>query len=196
MILRSPYRYLLAAAVLAALLCFLPARGADAPDQPEQTLELTARQTDVPQGEPAGADLSDRTQKNAYLHQTLYYAPCGHSVQRREKLSARLVGLTRGALESEIGDVLPDATVTGFSADAVDVTLRKDIPCPLHWVLKGGDDGLLCVLQNQDGETLGVIRRTDIPVTAAPEGEQDDLRDGRMFDDVQALEGYLESLSS
>ena len=196
MILRSPYRYLLAAAVLAALLCFLPARGADAPDQPEQTPELTARQTDVPQGEPAGADLSDRTQKNAYLHQTLYYAPCGHSVQRREKLPARLVGLTRGALESEIGDVLPDATVTGFSADEVDVTLRKDIPCPLHWVLKGGDDGLLCVLQNQDGETLGVIRRTDIPVTAAPEGERDDLRDGRMFDDVQALEGYLESLSS
>ena len=26
--------------------------------------------------------------------------------------------------------------------------------------------------------------------------EQDELRDGRMFDDVQALEGYLESLSS
>lgn len=196
MILRSPYRYLLAAAVLAALLCFLPARGADAPDQPEQTPERTAKQTDVPQGEPAGADLSDRTQKNAYLHQTMYYAPCGHSVQRREKLPTRLVGLTRGALESEIGAVLPGATVTGFSAGEVDVTLRKDIPCPLHWVLKGGDDGLLCVLQNQDGEALGVIRRTDIPVTAAPESEQDDLREGRMFDDVQALEGYLESLSS
>ena len=196
MLLRSPYRYLLAAAVLAAMLCLLPARGADAPVQPEKSLELTARQSDAPQEEPAGADLSDRTQKNAYLHQTLYYAPCGHSVQRREKLPAKLVGLTRGALESKIGSVLPDAAVTGFSAGEVDVTLRKEIPCPLHWVLQGGDDGMLCVLQNQDGETMSVIRQTDIPVTAAPESEQSDLRGGRMFDDVQALEGYLESLSS
>ena len=196
MLLRSPYRYLLAAAVLAAMLCLLPARGADAPVQTEKSLELTARQSDAPQEEPAGADLSDRTQKNAYLHQTLYYAPCGHSVQRREKLPAKLVGLTRGALESKIGSVLPDAAVTGFSAGEVDVTLRKEIPCPLHWVLQGGDDGMLCVLQNQDGETMSVIRQTDIPVTAAPESEQSDLRGGRMFDDVQALEGYLESLSS
>ena len=196
MLLRSPYRYLLAAAVLAAMLCLLPARGADAPVQPEKSLELTARQSDAPQEEPAGADLSDRTQKNAYLHQTLYYAPCGHSVQRREKLPAKLVGLTRGALESKIGSVLPDAAVTGFSAGEVDVTLRKEIPCPLHWVLQGGDNGMHCVLQNQDGETMSVIRQTDIPVTAAPESEQSDLRDGRMFDDVQALEGYLESLSS
>lgn len=196
MLLRSPYRYLLAAAVLAAMLCLLPARGADAPVQPEKPLELTARQSDAPQEEPAGADLSDRTQKNAYLHQTLYYAPCGHSVQRREKLPAKLVGLTRGVLESEIGSVLPDAAVTGFSAGEVDVTLRKEIPCPLHWVLQGGDNGMLCVLQNQDGETMSVIRQTDIPVTAAPESEQSDLRDGRMFDDVQVLEGYLESLSS
>ena len=188
------YRYLLIIVVVAALLCLMPARGADAPNEKKPQTE-TAQSVEAAEA-PAGADLSVKTDRETYLHRTLYYAPCGHSVQRREKLPARLVGLTRGALESEIGDVLPDATVTGFSADEVDVTLRKDIPCPLHWVLKGGDDGLLCVLQNQDGETLGVIRRTDIPVTAAPEGEQDDLRDGRMFDDVQALEGYLESLSS
>ena len=188
------YRYLLIIVVVAALLCLMPARGADAPNEKKPQTE-TAQSVEAAEA-PAGADLSVKTDRETYLHRTLYYAPCGHSVQRREKLPARLVGLTRGALESEIGDVLSDATVTGFSADEVDVTLRKDIPCPLHWVLKGGDDGLLCVLQNQDGETLGVIRRTDIPVTAAPEGEQDDLRDGRMFDDVQALEGYLESLSS
>ena len=60
MLLRSPYRYLLAAAVLAAMLCLLPARGADAPVQTEKSLELTARQSDAPQEEPAGADLSDR----------------------------------------------------------------------------------------------------------------------------------------
>lgn len=55
---------------------------------------------------------------------------------------------------------------------------------------------MLAVWQNTTGEALSVVRKTDIPVTAAAEEEQDELRDGRMFDDVQALEGYLESLSS
>lgn len=52
MLLRSPYRYLLAAAVLAAMLCLLPARGADAPVQTEKSLELTARQSDAPRKNP------------------------------------------------------------------------------------------------------------------------------------------------
>lgn len=190
-VLRAFYRYLLAAAVIAALLCFLPARGTDSPEQPERLAEQTA-----PSSEPAGADLSDRTQKNAYLHQTLYYAPCGHSVQRREKLPSRLVGLTRGALESQIQEEMPNVTITGFSGQEVDVTLKMEIPCPLHWVLKGGGDGMLCVLQNQDGESLSVVRQTDIPILAASESEQNELLEGRIFDDVQALEGYLESLSS
>ena len=102
----------------------------------------------------------------------------------------------RGALEKEIGGLYENAAVTGFSAAEVDVSTRMDVPCPLHWVLRAGDDGLLAVLQNTTGETLTVVRRTDIPVALAAGEEQDELRDGRMFDDVQALEGYLESLSS
>ena len=96
-------------------------------------------------------------------------------------------------LEKEIGGLYENAAVTGFSAGEVDITTRMDMPCPLHWVLRGGEDGLLAVWQNTTGEALSVVRKTDIPVTAAAEEEQDD---GRMFDDVQALEGYLESLSS
>lgn len=99
-------------------------------------------------------------------------------------------------LEKEIGELYENAAVTGFSAGEVDITTRMDMPCPLHWVLQGGEDGLLAVWQNTTGEALSVVRKTDIPVTAAAEEEQDELRDGRMFDDVQALEGYLESLSS
>ena len=55
---------------------------------------------------------------------------------------------------------------------------------------------LLAVLQNRTGESLEVVRATDVPLTAAPDEEQAALRAGRIFDDVQALEGYLESLSS
>lgn len=188
------YRYLLIIVVVAALLCLMPARGADAPN--EKKPQTAAAQSGESAGAPAGADLSAQTNRETYLHRTLYYAPCGHSVQRREKLPAQLVGLTRGALEKEIGGLYENAAVTGFSAGEVDITTRMDMPCPLHWVLRGGEDGLLAVWQNTTGEALSVVRKTDIPVTAAAEEEQDELRDGRMFDDVQALEGYLESLSS
>ena len=188
------YRYLLIIVLVAALLCLMPARGADAPN--EKKPQTAAAQSVESAEAPAGADLSAKTNRETYLHRTLYYAPCGHSVQRREKLPAQLVGLTRGALEKEIGGLYENAAVTGFSAAEVDVSTRMDVPCPLHWVLRGGEDGLLAVWQNTTGEALSVVRKTDIPVTAAAEEEQDELRDGRMFDDVQALEGYLESLSS
>ena len=188
------YRYLLIIVLVAALLCLMPARGADAPN--EKKPQTAAAQSVESAEAPAGADLSAQTNRETYLHRTLYYAPCGHSVQRREKLPAQLVGLTRGALEKEIGERYENAAVTGFSAGEVDITTRMDMPCPLHWVLRGGEDGLLAVWQNTTGEALSVVRKTDIPVTAAAEEEQDELRDGRMFDDVQALEGYLESLSS
>ena len=188
------YRYLLIIVLVAALLCLMPARGADAPN--EKKPQTAAAQSVESAEAPAGADLSAQTNRETYLHRTLYYAPCGHSVQRREKLPAQLVGLTRGALEREIGGLYENAAVTGFSAGEVDITTRMDMPCPLHWVLQGGEDGLLAVWQNTTGEALSVVRKTDIPVTAAAEEEQDELRDGRMFDDVQALEGYLESLSS
>ena len=188
------YRYLLIIVLVAALLCLMPARGADAPN--EKKPQTAAAQSVESAEAPAGADLSAQTNRETYLHRTLYYAPCGHSVQRREKLPAQLVGLTRGVLEKEIGGLYENAAVTGFSAAEVDVSTRMDVPCPLHWVLRVGDDGLLAVLQNTTGETLTVVRRTDIPVALAAGEEQDELRDGRMFDDVQALEGYLESLSS
>ena len=188
------YRYLLIIVLVAALLCLMPARGADAPN--EKKPQTAAAQSVESAEAPAGADLSAQTNRETYLHRTLYYAPCGHSVQRREKLPAQLVGLTRSVLEKEIGGLYENAAVTGFSAGEVDITTRMDMPCPLHWVLQGGEDGLLAVWQNTTGEALSVVRKTDIPVTAAAEEEQNELRDGRMFDDVQALEGYLESLSS
>lgn len=186
-IMGSPYRFFLAAAVLAAILCLFPAAADEPKAQP-----YAAQQPHS----PAGADLSERTQAGCYLHRTLYYAPCGHSVQRREALPPELTGMSRELLEKEIGGVIPGAAVTGFSSAEVDIALSTDIPCPLHWVLACGEDGMLLVKQNVEGEALKTVRETDLPVSALPEEAQSEVRRGRIFDDVQALEGYLESVSS
>ncbi len=205
-IFRRPYRFFLIAGVLALILCLLPMDAQEAvestPPTDRQLAELTMEspapntaQEEAP-GVPAGADLSERTAAGCYLHETLFYAPCGHSVQRREALPARLVGLNRAAIESEIGEVIPGAAVTGFSGGEVDISRQIDVPCPLHWVLRGGEDGLLHVYQNRTGEELSLVRDTDVPLHRAGESEQQELLHGKIFDDVQALEGYLESMSS
>lgn len=197
--LKRPYRFLLAAAVLAAAMCLFPVRV----KEEESALPYAAQE--MPQEEAAGgnggeemagADLSERTAAGCMLHKTIRFAPCGHSIQRREKLPANLVGLSREALEKALGQLLPGASVTGFSGEEVDLSVRLEIPCSLHWVVRSGDDGMLCVMQNRMGEALELVRRTEIPLSAAAEEERAPLREGRIFDDVQALEGYLESLSS
>lgn len=203
-VMHSPYRFLLAAGLVAALLCLFPVKV----DAPEETAPLHAGETlplaqeeqtldaSITEEEPVHADLSERTEPGCYLHETLFYAPCGHSVQRRTALPAKLTGLTRSALEAEAVHALPRAAITGFSSKEVDVARSLDIPCPLHWVLMSGEDGMIGVFQNRRGETLDLVRRTDIPAAQAGEGERDKLLSGMIFDDVQALEGYLESLSS
>lgn len=198
-IFRRPYRFFLLAAGLALLLCLLPIRAQEAPKEPERIAQEMGETPPVGAAEsevPAGADLSERTQADCALHETLLYIPCGHSVQRRQTLPARLAGLTRGALEAEMESVLPGAVVTGFGAGEVDVTRKIDVPCPLHWVLIGGEDGFLHIRQNRTGEELSLVRRTEVLLEDVLETERQELLDGRMFDDVQALEGYLESVSS
>ena len=186
--LRSPLRFFVVVAVLAAILCLFPAKG-------KEPAQITAQEETQPE-RPVGADLSERTAAGCYLHRTLYYAPCGHSVQSREKLPAQLVGMSRELLEKMLTDALPGAAVTGFSADEVDIAQTVDIPCPLHWVLRTGEDGMLHILQNRDGESLESVRRTDVPARLLGEAEQAALREGKIFDNVQALEGYLESICS
>ena len=195
-VIRGPYRFLIAAAVLAAILCLFPARVEE--ENQGNTQMIAAGSTAQPQIEdlPAGADLSERTSGGCMLHRTLYYAPCGHSVQRREALPAQLTGLTRQALEKEIGSVIPGAAVTGFSGAEVDIAVSADIPCPLHWMLGSGENGRLVVLQNRNGEAMEIVRETEIPLGRVPEETLSEIRQGKIFDDVQALEGYLESLSS
>ena len=191
---RWPYRFLAAAALIALLLCLLPVR-VDAPGQPESA-ELASAPSPSPQGIAAGIDLSERTGSACLLHRTLFYAPCGHSVQRREELPAALTGLTRTALCAQLETALPGAKLTGFSAQEVDISQELSIPCPLHWVLRTGEDGRLTVLQNLTGEALSTVRTTELRAASLPEEAQAELFTGLFFDDVQTLEGYLESLSS
>ena len=117
-------------------------------------------------------------------------------MQRREELPAALTGLTRTALCAQLETALPGAKLTGFSAQEVDISQELSIPCPLHWVLKTGENGCLTVLQNLTGESLSPVRTTELRAGTLSDETQAELSAGLIFDDVQTLEGYLESLIS
>ena len=83
----ASYRYLLIVVALAAMLCLLPAQGADAPSAEKPQ---TARETHTVEA-PAGADLSVKTDRDAYLHRTMYYAPCGQVHLQFQKSQIKLL---------------------------------------------------------------------------------------------------------
>ena len=92
--------------------------------------------------------------------------------------------------------MIPEGKITGFSAQEVDVAQQMEIPCPLHWVLRLGENGKLEVLQNMTGEALDVVRTTDADTELLTNEQRQALLDGVVFEDTQALEGYMESLTS
>ena len=63
-------------------------------------------------------------------------------------------------------------------------------------MLKTGENGCLTVLQNLTGESLSPVRTTELRAGALSDEAQAELSAGLIFDDVQTLEGYLESLIS
>ena len=72
----------------------------------------------------------------------------------------------------------------------------KGLHCLLHPLPGGNVQVVGGLVQNEHIRRVEEDRRQGHPLALAAGEEQDELRDGRMFDDVQALEGYLESLSS
>ena len=63
-------------------------------------------------------------------------------------------------------------------------------------MLRVGEDGRLAVAQNLTGEALTVVRTTELRASSLTDEAQAELAGDLIFDDVQTLEGYLESLAS
>ena len=63
-------------------------------------------------------------------------------------------------------------------------------------MLRVGEDGCLAVAQNLTGEALTVVRTTELRASSLTDEAQAELAGDLIFDDVQTLEGYLESLAS
>lgn len=132
------YRYLLIIVLVAALLCLMPARGADA--RRKEAADRGRAERRKRRSARGGGLIRPNEQGDVSAPHAVLRA-LRPQRSAAGKTAAQLVGLTRGVLEKEIGGLYENAAVTGFSAGEVDITTRMDMPCPLHWVLRGGEDG-------------------------------------------------------
>lgn len=131
-------------------------------------------------------------ERGCVLHQTLTYTACGHSVERNVDAPDTVLGMNREVFEQAMSEY----RLISFGAQRIEMARTMEIPCPAHWVIRAGEDGLLGVYRNLYGEALLCLRTLSVGVSAAPEADADALRRGLCFDTAQEAEAYLEAITS
>lgn len=164
-----------AAAVMAAAVLMLPARGeAPAADDAQVSADRVT--------------LSDTSQ----LYQTLTYTRCDHTVTRRVTAPVELYGRT---LE-ETAALYAEWQVTEFSPAEMKMERRLDMFCPDHRVVMPDGAGYLCVYENKYGEAMALVRETQIRLSDLPAAVQEECRFGVGFATAQEMEMWLEGVES
>lgn len=147
-------------------------------------------------GEPDAAETLRDTGKalsaECAVTQQMTYAPCGHRVTRRIPLPAELTGKTL----TDLTTAYEGWQVTSYAPDAVEMERTFPIHCPQHIVLQPDESGMLCAWQNKYGDALSLVKTLDVAVNELPESIQDEVRRGKAFDALEALEKWLEGAAS
>lgn len=124
--------------------------------------------------------------------QELSYTPCGHSITRRMDIPTELVGKQLGDVEAAY-DLY---RVTSFLPNEITMEQELNMFCAKHVVLLPDESGFLCVFQNKYGDALALLDSLELPISDLPESIQEEIRKGKGFDDLAALEQWLESVES
>ncbi len=147
---------------------------------------------DAPDAYQVRTDTQMTTVQGCQLIQHMTFTPCGHELTRRQALPAELVGKGREAITAAY-DLW---RVTSFGAAEVVMEQSVQLYCPDHMVLMADEGGMLCIFQNRYGDALGLVRETDVALNELPEAVQTELRQGKGFPTVEAVEQWLESVES
>lgn len=157
---------------------------------------LTPRTAQSPGTEPSADPAQNVPQAVAeagcQVIQHLSYTPCGHELTRRLDIPQELVGKTR----AEVEGAYDQWRVTEFLPKQVTMEQQIDIYCAQHVVLMPDESGVLSVFQNKYGDALAFVKSLEIPMDTLPDAVQEEVRPGKGFDDMTALEQWLESVES
>lgn len=147
---------------------------------------------DAPQTAQVRSDAQQTTNADCQLIQHMTYAPCGHDLTRRMTIPTELAGKNR----ADVSAAYDAWQITSFAAAEVVMEQTLSLHCPQHVVLMPDEGGMLCVFQNKYGDALALVKELDLLLTELPEETQQELRRGKGFDTIEALEKWLEGADS
>ncbi len=148
--------------------------------------------TDDPDTAQVQSDTQMTTAVDCQLIQHMTFTPCGHELTRRQAIPPELSGKGR----AEVSAAYDRWQVTSFGAKEVVMEQSVAIFCPEHMVLMPDESGMLCIFQNRYGDALGLVRETGVPLNELGEQTQQEVRQGKGFDTIEAAEKWLEGASS
>ena len=146
----------------------------------------------LPETEQVRTDLQQTTAAECQLIQHMTYAPCGHSLTRRQVIPAELAGKNRKALSA----AYDTWQITSFASAEVVMEQTLALFCPEHVVLMPNESGMLCIFQNKYGDALALVKELDLLLTELPDTIQQTVRQGKGFATIEELEKWLEGADS
>lgn len=140
----------------------------------------------------AGSVGEDGVKEGCQLVQRLHYTPCGHEMTRRLDAPSELWGKDREDVEA----AYDQWRITSFAPGEIAMELKLDIPCSRHLVLMPDEAGVLGIFENKYGDALAFVRSLEIPLQSLSQAAAEEVRPGKCFDTLEALEQWLESVES
>lgn len=140
----------------------------------------------------AGAMPDTIVQAGCQIIQKISYTPCGHSIVRRMDIPTELVGKTRSDVEAAYDQY----RVTEFMPEEISMATELNLFCAAHVILMPDESGVLCVFENKYGDALLMKKSLDLPIADLPDAIAEEVRPGKGFSDMPALEQWLESMES
>ena len=154
---------------------------------PKSTVDDTLPETAQVRSDPQMTTAAD-----CQLIQHMTYAPCGHSLTRRQVIPTELAGQNREALSSAY-----DAwKITSFASAEVVMEQTLSLYCPEHVVLMPDEGGMLGIFQNKYGDALALVKELDLLLSELPDSVQQAVRQGKGFATIEELEKWLEGADS
>jgi len=140
----------------------------------------------------AGAMPDTLVKAGCQIIQQISYAPCGHSITRRMDVPTELAGKTRADVEMAYDQY----RVTEFTPEEITMTTELNLFCAAHVILMPDESGVLCIFENKYGDALLMKKSLDLATGDLPDAIAEEVRRGKGFDTIEALEQWLESMES
>ncbi len=153
-----------------------------------ETAQMPAETETQPVGQVGQARILPDTE----VHISNRFSLCGHSIETDE-IGGELVGCTTADILSK----WPQAHVKELTGERASIERELEGCCPLHYMLTDAGDGMLEVTQTEPEtyRTRMVMRIRTEPEQFIQE-EREQLRKGIVFDSLEQINAYLESLES